>query len=452
VVGVAIAAGVAIGAKQAPASTVHTYVFRVGPFPVGGYQVRYSPDRSPIPAPPVSGFVTNMSARVVDARGNAVPVTRIMLHHVIFSDAGSPGAYRRDGTCASSPQRFYGTGEEHETMRMPPGYGYKFSRGDRWEVAWMLMNHQLRPEADYLEYRVTLDTASNLTPVTPYWLSVVACSGDPIFNVAGGGAPGSTAVFAHTWIVPADGRIIASGAHVHGGDKAQILSQPRCGNRVLIDTRPTYGLPSDIVYHVLPVLHEPGPIGTDWFESEAGIPVHRGERLQVSSEYDGQYVHTRAMGLLHVYVAPPTAASDRAAPCTALPSDAHYLHPAGRGRPQPPHVVVPLIGFRPHGGVHVIDRPPGAFWVLKGGGTVQIKNFSFSRPDVALRVGDRLEWTFGDSTPHNVTVANGPRGFASVSQTTGGHFSYQFTVPGTYRLFCSLHPWMTEVVVVGKKR
>jgi hypothetical protein len=445
-------AAVAIGAKESPASTVHTYVFRVGPVPIGAYEVRYNPGRSAIPAPPVSGFVTDMSARIVDARGNPVPVTQIMLHHVIFSNAGSRGRFRRDGTCATAPQRFYGTGEERETMRMPPGYGYRFSRTDRWEVAWMLMNHQPRPEADYIEYRVTVDTSSSLTAVTPYWLSIVPCSGDPIFNVVGGGAPGSTAVFAHTWTVPADGRIIASGAHVHGGDKAQILSQPGCGNRELIDTRPLYGLPSNIVYHVLPVLHEPGPIGTDWFESQTGIPIHRGERLQVVSAYDGQYVHTRAMGLLHVYVAPPTATSPSTPACARLPADVRYLRPSGPGEPRPPHVVVPLIGFGPGGGAHVIDRPAGAFWVLPSGGTVRIKNFSFDHPDVALPVGGRLQWTFGDSTPHNVTVADGPRGFASVSQTTGGRFSYQFTVPGTYRLFCSLHPWMTEVVVVGKHR
>jgi hypothetical protein len=375
-----------------------------------------------------------------------------MLHHVIFSDAGRPGAPRPDGTCPSAPERFYGTGEEHETMRLPAGYGYRFSSGDRWQLAWMLMNHRSKPEADYIEYRVTVDTSARLTPVTPYWLSIVPCSGDPIFNVAGGGPPGSAAVFAHNWTVPVDGRIIASGAHVHGGDKAQILSQPGCGSRTLIDSRPLYGLPGNIVYHVLPVLHEPGPISTDWFESATGIPIHRGEPLRVLSEYDGQYVHTRAMGLLHVYVAPPTAASQNAPRCGPLPGDVRYLGSAAAGRRSPPHVVVPLMGFDRSGHAHVIDRPPGAFYLLKGGDTVQIKNYSFSRPDVAVPVGASVRWNFGDSVPHNVTVADGPRGFASTSQSKGGRFSYRFTVRGTYRLFCSLHPWMSEVVVVGKQR
>jgi plastocyanin len=47
-----------------------------------------------------------------------------------------------------------------------------------------------------------------------------------------------------------------------------------------------------------------------------------------------------------------------------------------------------------------------------------------------------------------VTLASGPVGFASPSMQRGS-FSYRFTRPGTYRLFCSLHPArMTEIVTV----
>lgn len=444
----AVVAAAVVVRGQTTASTIHTYTFRVGPYRLGGYQVRYSPDRDPVPAPPIDGFVTRMYARVVDASGHSVPVTRIMLHHVIFTDRGTRSAPRHDGTCPTTPERFYGTGEESEALRLPPGYGYRISKNDRWEIAWMLMNHRLQPDADYIQYTVTVDTSKHMTPVTPYWLSVVPCSGDPIFNVPGGGPPGSTTVFTHAWHVPIDGRIIASGSHVHGGDKAQILAQPYCNNRALIDSRPLYGKPSDIVYHVLPVLHEPGPISTDWFESPTGIPIHRGERLQLLSEYDDQYIHTRAMGLLHVYVAPPIGASNSAAACAPLPNDIHYLRRGVPGERTPPHVTVPLMGFDSQGHARVISRPPGAFTLLPSGAAVKIKNFSFSTPDVSLQVGSTLHWSFGDSTPHNVTVADGPRGFASATQSAGGRFSYTFKVPGTYRLFCSLHPWMTEVVVV----
>jgi plastocyanin len=47
-----------------------------------------------------------------------------------------------------------------------------------------------------------------------------------------------------------------------------------------------------------------------------------------------------------------------------------------------------------------------------------------------------------------VTLANGPAGFASPSMRKGT-FTYRFTRPGKYRLFCSLHPArMTQLVIV----
>jgi plastocyanin len=57
-------------------------------------------------------------------------------------------------------------------------------------------------------------------------------------------------------------------------------------------------------------------------------------------------------------------------------------------------------------------------------------------------------WRFRGSVDHDVTLASGPVGFASPSMQRGS-FSYRFTKPGTYRLFCSLHPArMTEIVTV----
>jgi plastocyanin len=66
-----------------------------------------------------------------------------------------------------------------------------------------------------------------------------------------------------------------------------------------------------------------------------------------------------------------------------------------------------------------------------------------------VRRGATLRWRFGGQLLHNVTVANGPRGFASLHLDGGREYSHRFTVPGTYRLFCALHPVaMTETVTV----
>ena len=64
-----------------------------------------------------------------------------MLHHIVYKTRE-----RRDAVCGDT-QSFYGTGEENETLRFPPGYGYRVRRRDRWLTGWMLMNHRARAGA-----------------------------------------------------------------------------------------------------------------------------------------------------------------------------------------------------------------------------------------------------------------------------------------------------------------
>ena len=57
-----------------------------------------------------------------------------------------------------------------------------------------------------------------------------------------------------------------------------------------------------------------------------------------------------------------------------------------------------------------------------------------------------------DGTPvplHNVTLADGPRGFSSEHLSDGRTCRKRLTVPGRYKLFCGLHPVsMTQTVRV----
>ncbi len=62
--------------------------------------------------------------------------------------------------------------------------------------------------------------------------------------------------------------------------------------------------------------------------------------------------------------------------------------------------------------------------------------------------GHVFTWRFLGGVEHDVTLASGPVGFASPSMARGT-YSFRFTRPGTYRLFCSLHPArMTQMVIV----
>jgi hypothetical protein len=72
---------------------------------------------------------------------------------------------------------------------------------------------------------------------------------------------------------------------------------------------------------------------------------------------------------------------------------------------------------------------------------------------MSVRAGSTLTWRFLGDTLHNVTLANGPRGFSSPNLSDGRTYSKRLAVAGTYRLFCGLHPVdMTATVKVTRRK
>jgi plastocyanin len=64
-----------------------------------------------------------------------------------------------------------------------------------------------------------------------------------------------------------------------------------------------------------------------------------------------------------------------------------------------------------------------------------------------------VTWQFNSQELHNVTLANGPEGIGSDNLDGNRPFTQHFTRPGTYRLFCALHPvQMQERIVVTPKK
>jgi hypothetical protein len=67
--------------------------------------------------------------------------------------------------------------------------------------------------------------------------------------------------------------------------------------------------------------------------------------------------------------------------------------------------------------------------------------------------GGTVTWRFDGPTLHNITLANGPRGFSSKNLSDGRIYRKKLTVPGTYQLFCGLHPVdMTATIKVKGRR
>src|SRR5262245_59023117 len=115
-----------------------TFTLRSAPVAMGAFNVAFP--KIDVPAPRADGFIVGMSVRLVDARGRAVTIRDVMLHHVLFLRRVR-AVWTACGT--RNAESFYGTGEENQRLRLPPGYGYRVRRGDRWLMQAMLMSHSL---------------------------------------------------------------------------------------------------------------------------------------------------------------------------------------------------------------------------------------------------------------------------------------------------------------------
>lgn len=430
---------------------------RYGPVTVGPYAVRQVNQLTGVPKPALDGAIVHMSTNVTDRDGTPVPIQRLMLHHIVFGTLG-----RKDATCdtftmfdsrtklPALSQRFYGAGEERAQLFLPAGYGYPTKAADQWSMTWMFMNHRSRTDSAWITYDVTVDTAAGITPVLPHWLDVRNCRSDPVYDVAGGGKPGSIDTETRDYVMPSGGRIVAAGGHVHGGAKRLTVTEPGCGNRLIGHSDPMWGRRDDPFYNVRPVLHEPGPISMSGFLSATGVPVAKGERLRLSSIYDDELPHTRVMGIYVIYVAP----DPKVTRCAPLPTDRVYGWTRTDGRRRAPRFRVPLTGLNASGQAVTIDRPPGATRVRSGDTTVAVGSNFLRARNLSIPLGASLTWRF--ATPpealHNVTLANGPQGFSSPNLSDGRSFRRRFTRPGTYRYFCALHPVdMTGTIIVRPK-
>ena len=417
-----------------------TITMKAGPFDLGPYQT--VKPKVIVKSPKVDGYITWMHSRLVDENGEEVLIQRVMLHHVVFLNRGRFKGDRRPKCGARFGEPFYGTGEENQALLLPPGYGYRARLGDKWKMQTMLMSHNNQPQRVYVEYKMRVTTGKR-TPVTPYWVRATNCRNEPSYSVPGGGAPGSVHFKTNLFRVPADGYIVAGGAHLHGGAHNITLRQPGCRGRRLMSSDPSYGMPDNIVYNVKPVLHEPGPVNTGWFLSRRGVAVRRGELLRATAAYDAENPHPGVMGVWHIYVAERRL--PRGTPkCAALPADAIEHKSPGPVRESPPKVVVPLTTLDPATASPVtIAHPNGQLNYFASPferPVIDVDDGQFKTVNLSVAAGTTLTWVFSDPDPHKVQLANGPRSMGSPTLTGGRRYEREFNVPGVYQLFCYLHP------------
>jgi plastocyanin len=409
-----IAAAFLLIAPGVARAETKTLTFRTGPIVVPPYGVATAPTLAP--SPTEDGYVVGLLAEVVDAQGRVQGRRQVMLHHIVIAKVGA-----RDATCGGLTERFYAEGEERTQMRLPPGYGYPNHGTDRWGLLYMLMNHTPRALAGYVRYTVQYVVGEQRTAVKPVWLDVRNCTGpDPSFDVPGTGGRFSVYTRTMSWSTPESGLIVSAGGHLHGGGIRLELRNATCAKDLFV-SQPTWGGPVP-----RPILHEPGPTHMSQFTSSPGIPVAAGQTLRLRAVYENGAPHTRAMGIMLVYLAPGQVSG-----CQPTPKLDVDL-----GRPSyPPSFTFPLP-----------ITPQGIY--QRNVSSTTVDDAGFERPLVSIRLGTTFTWDFDSLFQHDVTLVSGPVGFSS-PWLLNGTYSHTFAKRGTYKLFCSLHPaQMSQIIVV----
>ncbi len=89
---------------------------------------------------------------------------------------------------------------------------------------------------------------------------------------------------------------------------------------------------------------------------------------------------------------------------------------------------------------------PGTALAADTDPTIEIGNFTFDPPKLAVRVGTAVTWVNHDDIPHTATSA--ASAFGSPVLDTDDRFTFRFDRPGIYAYFCKLHPHMNGTIEV----
>jgi plastocyanin len=107
-----------------------------------------------------------------------------------------------------------------------------------------------------------------------------------------------------------------------------------------------------------------------------------------------------------------------------------------------------VIGFIAAGTENrlVASSVGGDITIVTGAGNQNNGQF-YSPASFTVKAGTTVTWVNKDGIDHTVT-SKASSLFDSGNMPTGGTFRYTFSQPGTYTYYCTLHPWMTGIVVV----
>ena len=111
--------------------------------------------------------------------------------------------------------------------------------------------------------------------------------------------------------------------------------------------------------------------------------------------------------------------------------------------------VLGITQVRYAGGTHalaIMDESLAGSPAAATGHDVKIDNFSFAPVALSVCAGSSVTWINQDDIPHNVVSTS--QAFKSPVLDTGEKFTHEFSQPGEFSYYCSIHPKMTGKLVV----
>ncbi len=236
---------------------------------------------------PFDGWLIAYHPRLVDAHG--APVPGRLLHHVAFWNAS-----RSDFLCPNKEEHIFGAGGEMNDWPALPGFGYRVHKGDRIRVNTMFHNPTA---ASYphvwlevkMEYVPAAADAAQIKSVYPAWFDVQRCGN------SGYDLPAGVHVASGDFALKYSGVLLGVGGHMHDyGTRLDLRNESR----------------GEIVASLPATLNEKGeiqsmPIVT--FAARGGYPLHAGEKIKVTAQYDnksGKALPEGAMGIVVGYFLP----------------------------------------------------------------------------------------------------------------------------------------------------
>jgi hypothetical protein len=266
-----------------------TSTYRYGPFTIaaGGEAIGFP--SSGLPRPSGSFGLKGARFDLVDSAGTPEPVDEVHLHHIVLTTSA-----HTDALCPGRPERFIGSGMERTPISIWGPYAYLVGASDQWGAIYHIMN--MTPPGTpaktvYIQY--TLDyqpgaDAVNSRPVQPLFQDVTGC-GDSTFDVPGTGRPGSVYYKSRSWIAPANGMVIYTGAHLHEGGISNTLSDSTAGTK-LCRSVVDYEMPDEFM-HIMAInpclLHD---------------KIVAGHSYTVTTKYDNSQPWIDVMGINLTYV------------------------------------------------------------------------------------------------------------------------------------------------------